>query len=415
MLGQQNKTYMIVGKDLAPLAETETREDLVVGQIGVFKNGSNTAIDGTTDLTAGDKFVVVYKDVDGNVLESPMYDYDLIQKKSAANYSAGSEQKTYIGYNGTSGNIVVSDSDVYHIHVTRRDYSKTWAEHGLFKLAAAYETDASATETEIADALFTNMVKNFGVERAKSGVTVTKVGRISSSAVTAGNAVDNAVTVVKNVNAVTVATAATYATGTAVAVGDYLRIGSVGGGTTLKSNVYKVTAVNSLVLTLDAPIIEASGTYANGTADVEVIPSSAAKSGNWGLMLESEPVKFVPGLFKYQNVTFDVTLSDAFGSTLVTKDTAPNKGVGTYKDVAEMEWELRNNQREAYHVASYPVSETLNAVSTKTYDIINLSVVNDNARSINQRELSFHGLIIATEDESTSTVHTDLKDIFNIS
>lgn len=413
MLGQKNKTYVVVGKDLAPLAETAGRDSLAVGQIGVFKNGAALAIDGTTDLVAGDRFKIVYKDVDGKILESPFYDYDLIKKKTAANYAASTEQKSYIGYNGTTGSIAVANSDIYSIHVIRKDWSKTWNEHGSFKLGAAYESDASATQTEIADALFTNLVKNFGVEKAKSGVTVTNVGRISSAAVTQDNGFDNAVTVVKGVNAVTVATAITYDTGTAVVVGDYIRLGSVAGGTALTSNTYKVTAINSLVLTLDAPVLEASGTYAAGTFDAEVIP--AASVANWGLMLSSEPVKFVPGLFNFQNVTFDVTLSDAFGATIITQATAPYKGIGTYKEVAQIEWELRNNQREAFHNASYPVQENLNAVSTATYDMITIELANDNARSLNGYDYSFHSLVIATANESVSTIHTDLKDIFNIS
>ena len=414
MLGQKNKTYMVVGKDLAPLAETETREDLATGQIGIFKNGSNTAIDGTTDLAAGDRFKVVYKDVDGKILESPMYDYSLIQKKSAANYLASTEQKTYIAYNGTSGSINLSNNDVYHIHVIRKDWSKTWNEHGSFKLGGVYESDSDATQTEIADALFTNLVKNFAIERLKSGVTVTSVVRINSAAVTALNGLDNAATVTKGVSAISIATAVEY-NSTAVAVGDYVRIGSVAGGTTLTSNVYKVTSIDSLVITLDAPVLEASGTYAAGTADIEVIPAATAKAADWGLMLQSEPVKFIPGLFKFQNVTFEVTLSAAFAGTPVTKATKPTKGIGTYQDVAEMEWETRNVMREAYHVASYPVSENLNATLGKTYDLITIELVNDNARAINQKDLSFMSLVIATENESTGTVHTDLKDIFNIS
>jgi len=171
MLGQKNKTHMIVGKDLALLTETQTRANLVAGKIGVFKNGSATAIDGTTDLTTGDRFKVVYMNVDGDIIESPMYDYDLLTKKNAKNYVAGTEQKTYVGYNGTSGSIAVANSDIYHIHIMRKDWSATWGEHGSFKLAGAYESDASATQTEIADVLVLNMVKNF-VDETKQDVLI---------------------------------------------------------------------------------------------------------------------------------------------------------------------------------------------------------------------------------------------------
>ena len=71
MLGQKNKTHIVVGKDLALLAEGSTRASLVAGTIGIFANGSATAIDGTTDLAAGDKFKVVYnhkRKFDGSVV-----------------------------------------------------------------------------------------------------------------------------------------------------------------------------------------------------------------------------------------------------------------------------------------------------------------------------------------------------------
>lgn len=425
MLGQKNKTHIIVGKDLAPLAETETRADLVAGKIGVFKNGSATAIDGTTDLTAGDRFKVVYMNVDGEIIESPMYDYNLLTKKNAKNYVAGTEQKTYVGYNGTTGSVAVANSDIYHIHMLRKDWSATWGEHGSFKLVGAYESDASATQTEIVDALVLNAVKNFAVEKQKSGITVTKAGRINSAAVTAANDFLGDSTVVQGLNAITVAESVAtgdggvYAAATAIVVGDYVRIGGVGAGTALTSQVYKVTAVSGVstalaTLTLDRPVLEASGTYAAATSDIEVIPSATAIAANWGLSFESEPVKFIPGKFKHQNVTFDLMLSDAFGSTLVTNTTEAYKGIGTYREVAEAEWELSGNRGEGYKVASYPVSQNLNAISTKTYDLITLDFMNDNARSLNGKEYSFHSLLIATENESVSTIFTDLKDILNI-
>jgi len=151
MLGQKNISHIVVGKDDDLVTSSETREDLIAGQIGVFKNGS---VNGTTSaLSAGDRFKVVFKDVDGNIVESPFIDYDNIVKKNSTDYVADTEQKTYVGYNGTTGSITVANSDEYYIHLDRKDSSKTWGEHTLYKLVAAYKSDASATETEIADAL----------------------------------------------------------------------------------------------------------------------------------------------------------------------------------------------------------------------------------------------------------------------
>ena len=418
MLSQKNKTHVVVGKDLALLAEGSTRASLVAGTIGVFANGSQTSIDGTTDLTTGDKFKIVYMNVDGNIIESPMYDYDLIQSKKAANYSAPAEQKTAIGFNGTSGSITVANSDIYHIHITRRDYSKTLAEHGLFKLLAAYESDASATQTEIAWALLANVVKNLEVEKQKSGVTVTKAGMLNSNtAVTTNDFAGNCV-VVNGSKYITVASSGQYATNTDIAVGDYIRLGATTGtAITVAANVYQIKAISGTTtktVTLDRAITEPSGTYSTGTG-TEVIAKATAEAANWGIWLESNAVKFVPGLFKYQQVTFDVSLSTAFGSTLVTNITKPAKGIGSYKEIAEIEWELRGNRGEGYKVASFPVQLNLNATSGKTYDVITLEVANDAARTLDGKAYSYHSLIIATEDESSYTCFTQLKDVLNIS
>lgn len=416
MLGQKNKTHIVVGKDLALLAEGSTRASLVAGTIGIFANGSATAIDGTTDLAAGDKFKVVYMNVDGNIIESPMYDYDLLKRKKAKNYAASTEQKTAIGYNGTSGSIVVANSENYIMHLVRKDWSKTWGEHGHYKLLAAYESDASATQTEIAFGLMANAVKNLALEKQKSGVEVTKLGLLNSATVTLTNDFAGNCVVVKGVAALTVASSGQYATNTDVAVGDYVRLGATTAtAVTTSANIYRVTAISGTttkIYTLDRPVTEPSGTYATGTG-TEVVPKATAEAANWGIVIESLPVKFEPGKFKFQNITFEVTLG-GFGSTAVTELTAAYKGVGTYKEVAEIEWELSGNRGEGYKVASFPVQKNLNATSGKTYDMISLDFENDNARTLDGKATSFHSLVIATEDESSSTVHTQLKDVLNI-
>lgn len=505
MISQKNMSQIIVGKDLAPLAETETRVDLANGQIGVFKNGSSTAIDGTTDLTAGDVFKIVFKNVDGNIIESAVINYDLIKKKNATLYAVSTDQKTYIGYNGVTGSITVANSDDYYIHLFRKDFSTTYGEHDLYKLVAAYKSDATALQNEIADALVVNAEKNLAIEKTRSGVQVTSVSRINSEAVTATDDFVNNVDVVKgskylfgdakieltgssgtaNITIIggltklvtfavggttdltqtatdfvashaaaylavgitvtastvfliftatipfadpvitnatgnqggTVFTSFEYATNTSLAVNDYVRLGATTTtATTLTSNIYKVLAISGNVVTLDIPVLETSGEYAAGSGYTEAITNADAIAEDWGLVIASEPAKFVPGLFSYQKITFEVTLSEAFGSTLVTESVTPFKGNGTYEEVAGMEWFLNGNRGDNFRVATYPVAgRSLNAISTKTYDAIVLEYRNDSSTSIDSDVLSFASLIIYTENESSSTIHTDLKDILNIS
>ena len=416
MLSQKNITHVVVGKDLALLTSSQTRADLVAGTIGVFKNGSSTA---TTDaLSAGDRFKVVFKNVDGKIIESPFFDYSNIVSKKAVNYASDTEQKTTVGFNGTSGSIAVNNSSDYYIHLDRKDSSKTWGEYTLYKMVAAYKSDASATETEIAWGLLANAVKNLAVEKRKGGYEVTRVGIINSNAAVTTNDFAGNCTVVKGVAAMTVASSGQYATNTDVVVGDYIRLGATTAtAITVSANVYKVTAISGTttkVYTLDRPVSEPSGTYSTGTG-TEVIPKATAEAANWGLTFTSLPVKFVPGLFKNQQVTFDINLSDAFGATAVTTVTTPSKGSGTYEEVAEIEWLLAGNRGEPFRVASYPVNKNLNAVSGKTYDTISLVVTNNNSTDIDHEVKSWIGLTIFTEDESSYTAHTTLKTVLGIS
>ena len=194
MLSQKNITHIFVGKDAA--LATGARSAMSVGQIGIFKNGASTA--STTALVATDKFKVVLKDVDGKFIESPFIDASQITA-SSTDYAAATEQKVYVGYNGTTGSITVANDEVYVIHMNMQDGSRTWGEHPLFKLVAAYQSDASATQTEIADALVLNASKNFEKEAAL-GVDYVAVSRINAGAVTAANDFVNAIKVVKGSN-----------------------------------------------------------------------------------------------------------------------------------------------------------------------------------------------------------------------
>lgn len=411
MLSQKNISHVFVGAKTA--LSTGAASALTAGQIGVFVDGATTAQN--TVLTTGERFQVLMKDSSGNIVNSPWIDFNNITGKSATNYTAPTEKLVYVGYNGTSGSLAVNNSSVYTMHMNLQDGSKTFGEHPYFKMVAAYKSDATATQTEIADALVVNAVKNFEREVAK-GIDYIAVGRINSAAVTAGNALDNNATVVNRSNTVTVATAVNYATGTALAVGDYLRIGGVGAGTALTSQVYKVTAINSLVVTLDRPVLEASGTYATASDDIEVIP--AANVANWGLSFKGKPLAFEAGLKAYRKVDFDVQLSEGFGTTPITVSTEASKGEGTYYQVAENEWLLKGNRGETYRVADYPLTNTLNAVSGQTYDTVVVSFTNNNSIQIDHEVKSYITLVfyVATDTAGTSgsTAYTNLKSVFGL-
>jgi len=415
MLGENNITHLTVGKKTA--LATGAVSALTAGQIGVFVDGSTTAQ--ATVLTAGERFKVITKNSDGSLVNTPFIDFNNITSSNAVDYTAPTEKKVYIGYNGTAGSIGVANSTVYTMHMNMQDGTKTWGEHPLFKMVAAYKSDATATEAEIAQALLSNAIKNFEREVAL-GTDYIEVGTINSTAVDVANDLVNNATVVNGSAVVAVATAITWGAGaTTLVVGDYLRIGSVGVAPTVTSQLYKIVAIDTLNLILDRPVTEASGTYAAATSDIEVIAlATAAAATGWGLSFESKPLSFSPGLKKYAKLEFNLQLGSDFPTTLSTINTAASKGEGSYMEVAENEWTLSGNRGETYRVADYPVPSSLNALATDSYDAVVVHFTNNNSIQIDHEVKSYISLVfyVATNTLGTSgsTAYTNLKSVFGL-
>lgn len=413
MIGISNVTQMAVGKDLNILVGG-LKSALATGQLGVWKNGSATSM-AVGALAAGDQFVIAYKDVDGEIVNLPSVKYSNIISKSKAPYAAATQKKVYVGYNGTTGSIAVNNSTLYMINAILLSTTKTWAGQPPYE-RASYTSDANATQREIAEGLLADAIKNFTSAKPNK-ITAVMPGLICSTAVVAGNAIDHNVTVTKGSDTVTVATNLTYAatTGTLTA-GDYLRIGSVGGGTALTSEIYKVVAINTLDITLDRPVQADSGTYATATDDIEVIPAATVAGAiNFGLVFTGQPMTFKPGIFKYEVIGFEIVLNPlAFSGTITTVATSNTIGTGTYEEVSETEWFLRGFRGETYRVASYPVDKPLNATSGKTYNINEINFLNQDTQGLASNPKAFASLLIATEVSGGGNIYASLNTILGL-
>lgn len=417
MIAQNNATHLIVGKEVS-LATTGARSALTTGQIGIFKNGSGVA--NADALVSGDGFVASIKDADGNIKSSPFIKYNNIISKSAKTYTAPTLKKVFVGYNGTSGSLAVSNSDVYILRVVLKDNTRAFFEHPLYEYAD-YNSDASATQEEIALGVLANMVKNFTSAKPRK-TPVLAVGLVNSVAGTdtSGGAftVVNGSPVVTTVESAGAAgDAAEYNTdAAAIVVGDYIRFSAA--TEALTDEVYKVIAITgagsaAATITLDRPFAGTSGSKAANT--VSVITAAAAAAGNFGLVITALALPFKAGMFSYQVLDFEVLLNEAFGTTITTVATAPSKGTGTYQEVAELEWFLKGNRGETYRVADYPVDNVLAATSGKTYAIVTINYKTDDTKYLDRNIAQTATLMFATETDSTGTPHANLKTVFGIS
>jgi len=404
MIAQANVTNIVIGKDDDLATSSETRNDLIAGQIGVFLVGSLTAK--TTALTAGQRFQIVYKRVDGALIESPVIDYsNIIDKQDVGTPVAEAQGIKALGFNGTSGSIDVANGEDYVVHYNWNDNTKTFG-RGLPTKFLAYRSSSSATQVEIAAGLVENAVANNS--REKVPVVVADL-LVNSAGLALGTGVDT-ITLLKGSKLFT-ATDIDDATGNAaLAVGDYLRV-----GTAITAVCYEITAIDIATNTGTLAYAYQGDDYSAVDTSFERIAAATAATSDAGVILTGQIMPFKAGKLKYSPVFFNFwKVGEGFGATTVSEVTKPSKGIGTYKEIAEIEWFLRGNRGESYRVADYPVDYTADAVSGKTYQQITVSYKDLNAVTLDREVASFGALMIATEDESASTVHTDLKTVLGL-
>ena len=285
---------------------------------------------------------------------------------SFAPYLAPVEQVSYVGYNGTSGAINAIDYNEYILSLIYKHDDMMWSEQINIKpYLVTTESGAKASTVAI------QLAKQINADSFSKVTT----DAVCSATVTSGNgwASNHDATVVNGSTNITVGTSLNYATSTELAVGDYVRIGTIGGGTALTNSVYKVTAlVSSTVFTVDRPITQASGTYAGATDDMEVIPAATAEAASWGIKFTGLVLDWIAkGVFPYKQVAFDLTLK-GFGST-TQSTTAATYPMGYYKQVSDLEWFSQFGSDGLRNATQHPVptgrSETSSSVNYHCWTI----------------------------------------------
>lgn len=388
MIGQNNVTHLLVGKNLSILANTGKRADLATGQIGVFKVGSQTAV-GSSALAAGDRFTIATKNSKGVIVESPVIEYSNIKSKTATAYAAATQRSRAIGYNGTSGSIDPIDSEQYVAHIFWKDNSTTFAQGTPVKFGA-YEASASATQAEIANGLTVNLNKNF---RRENPAMIKAEVLLSDAGDALGTAVDT-ITLKNGSKYFTADDIDDATTNTALAVGDYLRI-----GTATTSPCYLITAIDTVnnIGTLATPYQGVD--YSAEDTAFERISAADAATADAGVLLTALATtgSFQPGVIRYDFTEFDIELGSGVGATTQSVVTTPSLGAGTYYEVAQNEWFLKGNRGETWRVGSIPKDITLEATSGKTYNQIVVEYATNGSKTIDRTVASFGTLMIAIE------------------
>jgi len=310
---------------------------------------------------------------------SSLFESDLIKQNNILNYrgetgAAAAEQVTYMGFDGVSaGDIEVNNSTLYVTRLELRELDNAGQGQELI-LNWGYKSDANATQEEIANGLV--LLANSTLSR--QAVPPVRVDLVSAVAVDNADAFDYTGTVVNGSKTFSVGTSLA-AGGVAAVVGDYVRFSETPTvtGTALTDGIYKITEINTLDVTVDRPIQTPSGTYTASKAVAEVITNAEAVAADFGLKFTGIARTFSMPKKRYSKVEFNLGLDDGFGATPVTYTTAMSRGVGTYEQIAELEWNLLGNVGDIYRGDFMHVAHKEDAVSTDTYSVLSMNYYGD--------------------------------------
>ena len=276
---------------------------------------------------------------------------------------------------------------------------------------AAYASGANATQLEIANGLIKNLRKQFSREPIKPFIAEL----ITSDT---GDAIATGVVglkFTKGSKLVSVSTNGdiddTTGSATALAAGAYIRV-----GTERTDPVYKIASIDTTANTL---LLEDA--YQGESVELEddemlQVSATDVAAGDMGVKISALPISngLQPGIFRYDQIRFEIQLKDSFGDTKLTEVVAPTKGSGSYGEVAEVQWFLKGNRGEPWRQGNYPKTVVLDATQGKSYDMISFNYVDYNARTLDRQVGSFGSVLIATETGSNG-IHASLKTVLGLS
>lgn len=399
MFTQKNVLRVYVGR-----AANATNNATLVDSATDINDGEVVAIDMSTNATATNLAAVnswrlAYRN-GTELFYSPVIKTANIKKAYTRGYTAGQEQITYVGSNGTTGAFQLANSASYVLNIQMIDPFKTFGNKQMYK-QLIYVSDAAATQGEIAFGLLENALASFKNEPDE----MIRFGVVNSDAGAATGAVADTVVGTIGTNTVTITDVGGDNSVSPIAAGDLFRV-----GTTVTSPVYLVTAstvgAGGGTLTLSTPLQQSVNLL--GTTS-EFITAANALAANYGLSMTGVArTNFIPGIFKYFKYRFKVALvvGGLASTTPITYSQIAREGQGVAPQIAELEWFAAGNSYNYGKRVLEPGDKTYvpatDLVVPGTYESIVLHVVDDNdvATVTGASPKSSHEIIIACLKDS---------------
>lgn len=330
---QRDVQELFIGADATKT--TGGIESLNVGEIGLFTPSGTRLTEASAATEA--RFIMVTNrssEVSEPVLmSSSVVKGDLVAANCKRTlWVDTAEQDDFVGYNGTSGSIEEINDNLYHIRVNLNQ-SCTSNHGGMYVKHGIYESDASATQEEIAQGLTESLINDFSKETDKqlrafrlnsdAGAVITGTGNLTF---TGGS---------KYVSCSTAADAV-------FVVGDYVRV-----GVATADAIYKITAIDTTneILTLDVPFQSVDGLASSQTvleASAQVVVEADAQAGDFGVRLIGIALPYRTGKINFAVAGWTTTLENMGSTGLESNGAVP--GTGNTNQMKDLEFFVQGNE-----------------------------------------------------------------------
>lgn len=337
VLTTKNQLSVTIGKSISRTSSVQYTDPdaanyLADGEVLIIdQNG--TILTSSATVAANPKIRIVQRS-GARVVYSPVINGRTVVTWKAIDGSAGSEQVSTIGYNGSTGSIDVSGTEDFFLNLLFTFDESMWSTQGQY-FPFIVENVSGIDQIDVAASLAKQInyqATNGNMRPLSTQGPLVKATILSGEAGAAiGAAADTVVGYAGSKTVTITDTAANNSITGLFVAGDYFRAGTATTDPVYKVASSTVTAAGG-VLTLDMPL-QANVNLVGNTS--EIITAAQAAAAAAGVVITGQALQWVKDFYKYLQVTFRPLLKNFGSTTLAT--TAAVRPVGSGKQVAEIE------------------------------------------------------------------------------
>lgn len=345
-------------------ADTATSPELLKdGAIGFYTETGTLIPAAGTGMSTATKFYVAQGTATGCIISPTLDKRSTIKRKQNKDYTAPVHQVSYVGFNGSSGDLQTPASIATNDEASVKIIETTFGRQTFPKQTYSTILNASASDYDVASGLayeINNTVFSGGLTEIVTADVMT--------ASTLTNIALGASTTVVAVNGSRVLTITAGTPTHTVVAGDYLKFHPSAQVTDINGAAYKVTAITATTITLDRAYEGASQTFTEAEGEgtrIKIANSPTAA----GLRLTANA----------DGKHFRLAVSGVIEDADLTYTTPFNPGSGTPVQVLQTEKDFQGFTKGSWNkVGPYAAfgAPTLYTDSTATYDLYNITTTN---------------------------------------